>query len=246
MLEDFPVGSQIDVFSPYIGVPSTAFAAIDVQNCYADVNIVGGQLIGSVGGTTYGLRVLNSRGLTLYGSGILDFPNPVFLDGSTDCNVQPNVSNPSTSGVAYAVGLSGSCARSIVNPKVSGKVSAFPAAAVMLFTDSITDVRIQTERIDPSCVSGGRKLMLGSTNVPITTSGRYLGGGSADAAGTIIAEGLPASDTLIPLGKVIKVGGTQVLSARQTRVPNAAYDLASVINLTNFLRTALINHGAIS
>jgi hypothetical protein len=42
------------------------------------------------------------------------------------------------------------------------------------------------------------------------------------------------------------IGGSRVVSTRQTGCPAAATDLASAITLVNFLRTALIAHGLIS
>lgn len=45
---------------------------------------------------------------------------------------------------------------------------------------------------------------------------------------------------------VYKVGGTQVLGARQTGCPGNATDLATALTLVNFLRTALIAHGIVS
>lgn len=47
-------------------------------------------------------------------------------------------------------------------------------------------------------------------------------------------------------GSVYKVGGTQVVGAQQAGCPAAATDLASVITLANFLRTAGLAHGLIA
>ncbi len=241
VLEDFPPGSQVDIISPYVGVPATASDAIFLHNCHADVNIIGGQLIGVAGGTTFGIRALNSTAPNIQGTGVLDFPNPVFLDGTTDARVQPNISNPNTTAIAYGVGLSGDCDRTIIEAKVNGKPNAFPAAAVMLFTDTIENVRINTERIDPSSVSGGRKLMLGALNINIVTTGRYLADGSPSAAGTIMVEGLPAGDTRLPLANSIFVGAEKVVGPRQPAIPNHTSDLT-----INSIPTALRNHGLIS
>ena len=218
VLEDFPAGSQMDVISPYVGVPSSASHAIDVLNSAADISILGGQLIGAAGGTTAGLRVMGSRAVSIVGTKVLNFPNPLFLDGAADCDVQPMVSNPDASAVAFAVGLRGNCARTRVDPTVSGKTAAFPAA-VTLFTGDTTNVRINIERVDASAVSAGRKLILGKTNV--TTDGRYLANGTADAAGTIRVEGAIEGDVALPAGKVVKINGDQVLTSRQKKAGKA-------------------------
>jgi hypothetical protein len=44
----------------------------------------------------------------------------------------------------------------------------------------------------------------------------------------------------------LKIGSNQVIGARRTGCPAAATDLASALTLVNFLRSALIGHGAIS
>ena len=243
LLEDFAPGSQIDIISPYCGLSATGTHGIDIINCQADINIIGGQLICVGDGAAYGIRALNSKGVNVSGTSVLDFPNPVFLDGSSG-EIKANISNPNTTAGAYAVGLSSNCSGSKIDCKITGKAIAFPAAGVVSYSDITADVRILTERIDAVSCSGGRKVMLGAGNVSIIVSGRYLGNGTPSAAGSITVEGLPAGDVLLPSAKVLKVGGNQVVGARQPAIANDASGAVNQAKINSIL-AALRAHGLI-
>lgn len=183
-----PTGS-VDIIDVYAGLPSGASRGIDLHDNGGSVTVNGGTLIGAAGGSTFGLRALNCTGLRVRGLAVSEFPNPVELDGVNNAQVDVSVNNQSVAAT-QAVSLTNGCQRVRVSPNVKGGASVFAAAAIMLYGDGNANVYVDATEVDPAACSGGRKLMVGATNVNITADGRVGGNGSRSASGTVVVDGV--------------------------------------------------------
>lgn len=161
---------SVEINNPYCGPATDARASLWVNSSTAAVTILGGQLVHGGANNVQPVIVLNSSGVQLLGTMILEsgtLYSAVGLGNATNCVIRPTIKNRAVTGQA-AVQLSTSVSACIIQPTVMGKASAFTyGIQVVGAVDSHNEYNLSG--IDSTCINtgSGNKLVRNGTQITV-------------------------------------------------------------------------------
>lgn len=162
---------SVEINNPYCGPATDARASLWINASPAAVTITGGQLVHGGANNVQPIIILNSSGVQVNGTIILEAGNlyaAVGLSNSTNCVIRPTIKNRAVTGQA-AVQLGTAVSKCIIQPIVMGKAAAFTyGIQVVGAIDSQNEYNLSG--VDSACISGGsgNKLVRNGTQITVT------------------------------------------------------------------------------
>jgi hypothetical protein len=163
----------INIDDPYVALntgSTTGVAAFDIESNAGIIDITGGQILGGLATTgDVGFKIVNSSGVSVRGTLIRECKAPVQISGSSNCDINPRVNNPTvgTSG-AGAIAVTGTNSHLRFSPNITGGAGVF-GPGVSFAGTTTTDSTVDVSGIDPTSCTGGTKFSCNGTAV--TTAG---------------------------------------------------------------------------
>lgn len=162
---------SVEINNPYCGPAGDARASIWINASTAAVTITGGQLVHGGANNVQPVLILNSSGVQLLGTMILEagtLYSAVGLSNAQNCVIRPTLKNRAVTGQA-AVQLSTAVSGCIIQPIVMGKTSAFTyGIQVVGAIDARNEYNLSG--IDSLCINAGsgNKLVRNGTQITVT------------------------------------------------------------------------------
>ena len=128
-IRNLDAAAMIDIASPWIAVPATAEAALQIESTGGAISIVGGQIVATGGGSTVGLLMRQVQGITLVGTKMLDTIRPVVAQSATGFDLSIVVLPGATAG-DIALRLA-NCAQGAVRARLLGAPGRFATGVAM-------------------------------------------------------------------------------------------------------------------
>ena len=162
--------AAVEIVDPYVALGSLALAAIHCHDGGGNVNIQGGQLIGTItnamaGSNGVGILGEAQNGIRATGTKIIGCKRPVAFLTCTGFDIAVDVNSPDQTASQAAISLTG-CTRGRVVSHVRGKAGAFPQGVNLLGTANAR-VMIDVTGLDPAAITGGaaNKLVINGASV---------------------------------------------------------------------------------
>lgn len=175
--------AMITIDGGYYQSNATATAVVWIRGGAGSVSLGGGaQIVCGGGGNTIGLYVNGQPNVDVDETVVItDCSNPVAIDGSSSGgSFSGKINNPLIGDATkYAITLTGQT-QWFLRPRITGKANAF-AQGIYLIGTANDKIHIDPTRVNPSCISGGLKVLVNATG--ITTPGYYTSSGGAGTSG---------------------------------------------------------------